>query len=67
MKKANSKQNEQSTRIKVPKGVFCDTCPYLSGNRCTKASATVTSDRKESLCTDMYFMCKVYDPAGGKY
>ena len=59
------KQKEQSMKIIVPKGSFCTSCPYLSGNRCTKESAVVTDERKNELCKDMYFMCKYYNPAGG--
>jgi len=71
MTKANYEQNEQLKRIRVPEGKFCGACPHLSGNYCSKASAQLTSDRIESLCADrdmdMYFMCKVYDPAGGRF
>lgn len=61
------KNNKKVTAIKVPEGKFCDTCPYLSGNFCTKESAQLTSDRKNELCNDMYFLCKYYDPANGRY
>ena len=71
MTKTTFENNEQSTRIKVPEGRFCGKCPYLSGNRCTKESAQVDSERMSMVCNDkdidVYFMCKYYDPVSGRF
>jgi len=63
--------SKQSTRITVPEGRFCGRCPYLSGNRCTKESAQVDSDRINMVCNDRdmdaYTMCKYYNPSSGRF
>jgi hypothetical protein len=43
MTKSNCMQNEQITKIKVPKGIFCGNCPYYSesGPRCAKIGGQV--------------------------